>query len=101
MILDQNVVCSIPSEVISLAEVLLANDFSVNGFNFNKTFKLPIWHYLAGVFLDVVFTGSHNGGLYSSQPKGTTTCVSVIVTAIGVVLVNGMRGNASRVKLQV
>lgn len=85
MILDQNVVCSIPSEVISLAEVLFANDFTVNGFRFHKTLgvELPIWYYLAGVFLEVVFNGSHNGGLYSGQPKGTTTCVSVIVTDIG------------------
>lgn len=101
MILDQNVVCSIPSEVISLAQVLLANDFCVNGFSFNKTLKLPIWHYLAGVFWEVVFTGSHNGGLYSGPPKRATTCVSVIVMAVGVVLQNGMRGNASCVKLQV
>jgi len=37
VILDQNVVCRIPSEVISLAQVLLANDFCANGFSFNKT----------------------------------------------------------------
>lgn len=61
----------------------------------------PIWYYLAGLFLEVVFTGYHNGGLYNGPPKGATTCVSVIVTAVGVMLQNGMRGNASRVKLQV
>lgn len=101
MILIKNVVGSIPSEIISLAGVLLANDFSVNGFSFNKTLKLLIWYYLAGVFLEVVFAGYHNGGLYSGPPKGVTTCVSVIVTAIGVMLQNGTRGNASHVKLQV
>ncbi len=100
MISDQNVVGSNPSEVISSAGVLLANDFSVNGFSFNKTLKLPIWCYLAGLFLEVVFTGYHNGGLYSGPPKGATTCVSVIVMAIGVMLQNGTRGNASHVQPQ-
>lgn len=101
MISDQNVVGSIPSEVISSAGLSLANDFSINGFSFDKTLKLPIWYYLAGLFLEVVFTGYHNGGLYSGPPKGATTCVSVIVTAIGVMLQNGTRGNASHVKPQV
>lgn len=51
--------------------------------------------------MELVFTGSHNGGLYSGPPLGAATCVSVIVTAVGVRIQNGTRCIGSRVNLQV